>query len=651
MKKLLLLSFVLLCVGAVNAQDFLGYNYSNYQTVGGMVFNPASIAGSRYSVNVNIFSFNLGAINNGYELRKKSIFDGNLDNMEEGVDFFKIDNSAKKNMFFNVDMLGPSFMVDLGPKAGAFGVSSRVRFIVNEKNLDNDIFQLFGDANANYFGVPYTQDNLMVDAHGFADIGLTYARVIWQNEQHTVKGGFTGKYVIGIAGGSARINNLNVEVDEELSTDMIRTLQGNMTMLYSAGLDKVAGDFEAGDLLDYAEKSGNFGMDLGLEYEWYREGARSVPAPDRDSWLENCRTRYLLKASVSVTDIGKVKYSASKNATNYTINNLAADYPVSDLDLDDRSLDEYLDYLQSKGIITETSMPHDYKVNLPTTLRMNVDWNMYKRLFVNAGATVSLLGKGYGGRYSNYYYMTPRYESKWFSVYSPIAYNSLKQVSWGIGFNVGPFFVGSGSVLSNLVSDNIKGADIHIGFSIPIFKKKPSSKAVKPEPEMTPVICHYPQPVIAETSRLDSLKQVEEKLPAVGEIVVVERPVKDTMPEIQEEVVQKVNLAAQQIFFASGSDQLLLKSYFALDELAALLQEHSTVKVDIEGHTDNTGNAKANQVLSEKRAQAVKKYLASKGVAGDRMTAIGYGQTQPIVDNNTTEGRSKNRRVEIKMHY
>ena len=118
-------------------------------------------------------------------------------------------------------------------------------------------------------------------------------------------------------------------------------------------------------------------------------------------------------------------------------------------------------------------------------------------------------------------------------------------------------------------------------------------------------------------------------------------------PVIAKEVVDKINYAAKNIFFATGSSKLLAKSYKSLNEVAKLLADDETLQLSIDGHTDNTGKADKNQTLSEARANAVKTYLASKGVADTRMTATGYGQDKPVADNKTAAGRAKNRRVEM----
>ena len=77
------------------------------------------------------------------------------------------------------------------------------------------------------------------------------------------------------------------------------------------------------------------------------------------------------------------------------------------------------------------------------------------------------------------------------------------------------------------------------------------------------------------------------------------------------------------------------------------MQENPDLKFEVQGHTDATGNAAANQTLSEQRAQAIVAKLTELGVSADRLTAVGKGQTTPLADNSTDEGRARNRRVEF----
>lgn len=101
------------------------------------------------------------------------------------------------------------------------------------------------------------------------------------------------------------------------------------------------------------------------------------------------------------------------------------------------------------------------------------------------------------------------------------------------------------------------------------------------------------------------------------------------------------------ILFATNSSTLSSASRSSLDKFAASLQNNPDTDVEIFGHTDSTGSDAINNPLSERRAESVYNYLASKGVAGLRMSYEGFGSKQPIADNNTVEGRAENRRVEI----
>lgn len=104
------------------------------------------------------------------------------------------------------------------------------------------------------------------------------------------------------------------------------------------------------------------------------------------------------------------------------------------------------------------------------------------------------------------------------------------------------------------------------------------------------------------------------------------------------------------VFFNTGSAELDNgSSKYQLDKLAAILADNPTVKIELGGHTDNTGDAENNQTLSKARAESVYNYLASKGVDASRMSAVGYGQNSPIDTNDTEEGRANNRRTEFKI--
>ena len=103
------------------------------------------------------------------------------------------------------------------------------------------------------------------------------------------------------------------------------------------------------------------------------------------------------------------------------------------------------------------------------------------------------------------------------------------------------------------------------------------------------------------------------------------------------------------LFFDTGKSVLLPASFTELDQLAAALSAQTALRIEISGHTDNQGNAAANQALSAARAQAVSQYLVGKGIPATRLSTKGKGATLPIAPNTDSENRAKNRRVEVKV--
>ncbi|HPM11924.1 MAG TPA: OmpA family protein [Bacteroidales bacterium] len=122
-------------------------------------------------------------------------------------------------------------------------------------------------------------------------------------------------------------------------------------------------------------------------------------------------------------------------------------------------------------------------------------------------------------------------------------------------------------------------------------------------------------------------------------------------PEVKKEVLKIFERALTGIQFETGKDVILKTSFPILDQVVKVMKENPSYNLEINGHTDNVGNAQKNMELSNKRAIAVQNYMVSKGVEASRMKAQGFGDTMPIADNKTALGKSKNRRVEFKVVF
>lgn len=123
------------------------------------------------------------------------------------------------------------------------------------------------------------------------------------------------------------------------------------------------------------------------------------------------------------------------------------------------------------------------------------------------------------------------------------------------------------------------------------------------------------------------------------------------VPKVDTAVIEKVNLAARHIQFAYTKATLTAGSFKVLDEVADILAQDPHLKITIEGHTSTDGHDDINLKLSQERAASVKQYLMHKGIAPERIKAIGYGATRPLVKEVTEADRAKNRRVELILSY
>lgn len=122
-------------------------------------------------------------------------------------------------------------------------------------------------------------------------------------------------------------------------------------------------------------------------------------------------------------------------------------------------------------------------------------------------------------------------------------------------------------------------------------------------------------------------------------------------PKLKKQELDIIKYAFDNLEFETGKDIIRKSSYISLNGLAKLLVDNPTYGLKIEGHTDSDGNDNSNLILSQKRADAVKRYLIGRGVDGAKLETEGFGETRPIADNSTKEGKQKNRRVEMKIIF
>lgn len=144
----------------------------------------------------------------------------------------------------------------------------------------------------------------------------------------------------------------------------------------------------------------------------------------------------------------------------------------------------------------------------------------------------------------------------------------------------------------------------------------------------------------------DGISDADDKCPDTPGLVA-----NNGCPDLDEETKEVMEEVLEGIQFETGKDVLKTESYPTLDHVVSLMKKHPEYKISFEGYTDSSGDAAKNLDLSKRRAKRAKDYVISHGIAADRLTSTGYGAASPIADNNTSAGRAKNRRVEIKVSF
>jgi outer membrane protein OmpA-like peptidoglycan-associated protein len=678
-KSVVFLCGMLLCLTA-SSQSFIGYGYDNYSGVNGVLLNPGVLADSKYKINVNIFAASAYAANNAFEMDQRRLFGLHFNGLKENNGYDKIANTADKYAYFNTDILGPSATINL-TKRDAIALITRERTIGNEYNLGNPLFQLTGTANSAFYNTSIINRSLQMKVNSFAEAGVSYGRVLMKNDHAEMKLGITGKYISGVAFGSFSTGPLQLEIDP---TNTIINMTGNVTAQYSSNLDNLGGGASVMKALGTSAGHG-FGMDIGFVYEVKH---RNNPNEEK------------FRLGLSITDIGQVSYHNSPNGAMYTLN--VDGHNTSELQkLGAESMNDYFTRLKTQGLITPNSPPNMATVKLPTAVRFNFDYNIFKRLYINADVLMSMLATSnpVNPNYITSFTVTPRLEKKWVSIYSPVSYNVEGQLNWGAGVRVGPVFVGSGSVVSAMFKKKISSADAHIGLTIPIFqhrkgedrKDKKQNKAdtvykagvndrdgdgvvdAKDEcPDSAGPVAllgcpdrdgdgvpdiHDKCPDVPGSKNFhgcpapdtdgDSVNDDEDKCPLV-------KGVKSNYgcPPINPLFVSKVRKASDRVFFVRAKATIEAVSFGELDHVAEVLQDDTTLRLRIEGYTDSEGPDAREMKLSERRARSVERYLEMQGIAASRMDVVGYGKTRPIAPNDSPEGMARNRRVEmVLMNY
>jgi hypothetical protein len=458
------------------AQDYTGYRTGNYTGVNSVFFNPANIADSRYRWDVNLISVNALGGNNQASFKLKNLSESfNADSLENQL-YGK--NAGTTSGLMSVNVLGPSFMFNIGKKT-TIAITTRSRVMANVEEVDGTLMQQIIDGYTSDAGLPYTitaAKNMRINMNAWAEFGASVGRVLMDKEKHFLKGGITLKYLAGVGNAYVQIKNLSTTINEDAIEE--KAYLSNTTGRIGMGFGGARfDDFEADDLTSFDSKG--FGADIGFVYE-FRPDHQKYRKGENYDWRRD-QNKYKLRVGVALLDIGSIKYKRDNTRSGAYDLDVTGPERFYLSELSDEELDDYKQFFDSRPQYftpVAGSTEDTYKVGLPTTLQVDVDYHLHRGFYISAAGQFSLVSsdsKPYNSQYQNAFTLTPRYETSKFGAYLPLNYNELTKLNAGLSLRFGPLFVGSGSVLTALLGES-KQADVHVGIRFGVLHKNKASK-------------------------------------------------------------------------------------------------------------------------------------------------------------------------------
>lgn len=452
----IIIGLMFICItNILKAQSYNGFLTDNYSGVNSVISNPANIVDSRFKLDINLVGVSAFFGSDYLGLNLKDL----LNNFSETLD--TAEKSPSQNNFFsaNLDILGPSVLFNIDDK-NSLAFFTRGRAFFNVVDIDGATLDKEGGFDESEdFSIQ--EGFISGTANLWAELGVSYARVLIDKEQHFLKGGLTVKYLKGLGNNYIQSNNLGIDYDS--NTRNVAT-QGQFIYGNTGGLDD---EGNGSALYDSDENKGNngFGADIGVIYEWRpNHMAYSKMDKDGNTVIDKGVNKYKLKFGVSVTDIGEIKNKNGADQT-YDLNK------IQNIDnFDGASLAEAL--AQNFDLIGERIASPNSK--LPTALHTNADWNINSKFYLNLNADIPLTIKNNinTNRVLSQVSLTPRFESSWLSFYSPFSIVQGAGFQWGAGFRAGPVYMGSGSIMSTLIGQTTKALDLYAGIKVPIYQNK-----------------------------------------------------------------------------------------------------------------------------------------------------------------------------------
>ncbi len=509
MRKIIWSFFLLLSCIQVQAQAYLGASSSNYAGAMGNLVNPASFVDGRYKMDlalpaINLFTYqNFGYFNadqmraeqgNGGYWWAKSFSDTAVLNSWAYPSSTFIDrlivhnyNAGSSgvlgaNINFRLDLFNLAFHI--GEKR-SLGIYANLRSITNVDNMDPTLAVL-SEEGLEYPGLwdmQLSEELVNVDHLTWSEIGFNYGQVIIDNKAHFLKIGITPKVLLGFASAYVHTNDFSYNLVNE---DTSQYLAGT----FDYGYSKEVGDFITAGVNNQINENNigaylkpgsvGFGLDVGAVYEWRPNYAKHKYDMDgkTDIWMRN-ENKYKARVGVSILDMGGMKFTKGGLSRNFVVNssslfNLHRFETATDLETFDMVIDTLINESTAANNNEWVSLQdpnQTFRMRTPTAMSLQLDYHLWSHFYVNATAMVNMIPKKKDTKVNvaSQFSITPSFDSPYFGLYVPIAYNKYSGLRTGLATRIGPVILGINDMHLLRAKGEISGIDFYAGLRLPIL--------------------------------------------------------------------------------------------------------------------------------------------------------------------------------------
>jgi hypothetical protein len=440
MKKTLVTLSLLIGFSAIAQDHFSGISTSKRVGILNGDMNPAEFANLTNHFEVNIYGVSLNVANN-----KIGFSDINSDTNFEDLLF---QGTEPVDMRFDGEIIGPGFAMRW--LKWGFAITTKAHANFNIIDVDPAIGNAIANDNLVFNTTLLNSgNNQRLNGVAYGELGLSAARTFLENDKHRFSAGLTLKFLFPGSYSNFGLNNLNGQITQNVTGAYLSTnAPATLNIAYSGNLADSFTNFSDYGKSIFGGLNGT-AIDIGFNYQW-KGGSKD----------------YKINTGLAFKNIGSMTFKDGNNqSTNYTL-----DIPSSDpLDLsqfdDVDNLKEVEQILLDNGYLTKTSGENDFKVKLPAMINLYADFKIIPKVYITGFLQQKLQEDGENDQITsiNTFTITPRFNIGFFEAFLPVNTNEVSGTNVGIGFRFRGFYLGSGSIVTALMSDS-KQADIYTGF-------------------------------------------------------------------------------------------------------------------------------------------------------------------------------------------